>query len=897
MPFIRRWFLLLILLSAALSVQAQQKNYLQQLLDIARKTAQPQTFPLFNPSNTASYNPSLFKTGKLPVQLSVVTASLNRIATEKPELLVIAIPAGPETIELELVPVELFMPNTKLLLGTPTGTIEAPLRRGVYYQGFIKNKPNSLVSLSIIDGELAGFVSDETGNRILSRLKQSPNSYLFYPDNSVANQKSFVCSTKDPGTALRGQDVRVANNVSCQVVSIYFEADYQMYLDNGSSVSTTTNFIMGVFNQVATIYNKENIAIRVAGIKIWTATDPYISATTTSEALSLFLSYQNANPPAVTSQLSHLLSTRGLGGGIAYVDVLCSPSVKYGVSANLSTSYADFPNYSWEVYVISHELGHNFGSPHTQSCSWAGGALDNCYPTEGGCPLGPAPVNGGTIMSYCHLTSYGVNLANGFGIQPGNLIRNRTASASCVPSAAGPPTSLAVKNIRATSVMVYWVSNSGSTSFTLQYRLTSSNTWITVGPFLGPQRIITDLSPNTAYVWRVTGECSSEYSAESAFTTGQPVYCTPLYTNNGCNFAIGLNSVTLNGVAMTTNSGCSPSYFTDYPTPVVNVSKAASNTFTVGFLGYNNPQHIAIWIDFNDNYEYEPSELVYATAQQYQTPVTSSFTIPESAPGGVTRRMRIRNQYYNPVTDPCATLGYGETEDYRVFIESNCGDQPVTPPLASSTTICSGTTAALSASGCTGGTIRWYDAATGGTVLATTSAWVTPALTASTTYYVSCTQGECESTRTTVTVTVRANPAAPIITASADSLACQAQSVTLVVTNCSGSVAWLPSGSGSSLVVNPTVPTTYTAICTTDGCSSSQSITVAPVATMFSLQSGNWNNPAVWSCNRVPNATDRLTIRSGHAVTLPASYSGSARSIALFGILRYQLNAKLLLGQ
>ncbi len=35
------------------------------------------------------------------------------------------------------------------------------------------------------------------------------------------------------------------------------------------------------------------------------------------------------------------------------------------------------------------------------------------------------------------------------------------------------------------------------------------------------------------------------------------------------------------------------------------------------------------------------------------------------------------------------------------------------------------------------------------------------------------------------------------------------------------------------------------------------------------VASGNWNNPAVWSCNCVPSATDALLITSGHTVTVP----------------------------
>ena len=84
-------------------------------------------------------------------------------------------------------------------------------------------------------------------------------------------------------------------------------------------------------------------------------------------------------------------------------------------------------------------MGHNLGSPHTQSCSWVGGALDNCYTTEGGCAPGPAPTNGGTIMSYCHLTSYGINFNNGFGTQPGNLIRSKVNGATCLTACSGGP--------------------------------------------------------------------------------------------------------------------------------------------------------------------------------------------------------------------------------------------------------------------------------------------------------------------------------------------------------------------------------------------------------------------------------------------------------------------------
>jgi hypothetical protein len=99
----------------------------------------------------------------------------------------------------------------------------------------------------------------------------------------------------------------------------------------------------------------------------------------------------------------------------------------------MNNSFSLFPTYSWSTMVITHETGHNLASPHTQSCTWPGGAIDNCYTTEGGCTPGPATVNGGTMMSYCHLVSgVGINFANGFGPLPGALIRSRLINNPCI---------------------------------------------------------------------------------------------------------------------------------------------------------------------------------------------------------------------------------------------------------------------------------------------------------------------------------------------------------------------------------------------------------------------------------------------------------------------------------
>ncbi len=117
--------------------------------------------------------------------------------------------------------------------------------------------------------------------------------------------------------------------------------------------------------------------------------------------------------------------------------------------------YNTYPTYSWTVNVIAHELGHNFGSPHTHSCAWNTNftAIDGFRPSESflvyrynsstglyepefetcSRPSPNCPAAGGTIMSYCYQNLYGsIVFANGFGTVVGNHIRAQYADKGCL---------------------------------------------------------------------------------------------------------------------------------------------------------------------------------------------------------------------------------------------------------------------------------------------------------------------------------------------------------------------------------------------------------------------------------------------------------------------------------
>ena len=126
-------------------------------------------------------------------------------------------------------------------------------------------------------------------------------------------------------------------------------------------------------------------------------------------------------------------------------------------------------------------------------------------------------------------------------------------------------------------------------------------------------------------------------------------------------------------------------------------------------------------------------------------------------------------------------------------------------PIAPNKTRCGTGTLALTASGCTGAgaSFKWYSALTGGAALATnaTGNFTTPSLSASRSYYVTCTTTACtESTpRTAVAITILN----PTITKNPTTAICSGTSVTLTAAPAGLSYAWTGSNLSSSTIVNP----------------------------------------------------------------------------------------------
>jgi len=159
-----------------------------------------------------------------------------------------------------------------------------------------------------------------------------------------------------------------------------------------------------------------------------------------------------------------------------------------------------------------------------------------------------------------------------------------------------------------------------------------------------------------------------------------------------------------------------------------------------------------------------------------------------------------------------------------------------TPSLVSSSgaSRCGTGTVTLAAT-YTNGTINWYDAASGGSLVFTGSNFVTPSLTATTTYYVEAVNGSCTSAvRTPVTATINAIPA---VTSTTPASRCGTGSVQLSAASSTGTLVWYNVNTGGTALGTGTTfntpsiasSTTYYVEATNGTCTSSRTAVNATI--------------------------------------------------------------------
>lgn len=336
--------------------------------------------------------------------------------------------------DLELQKLEVFTSETVFVEMTDHGEVRLPPPDIQLWRGTVRGEADSRVYLAITPTNAQGYVRTKGETFIISSGEKGDQPTLIFGSASEAarnvNITEPVCGGALPGPVgdlpahpNTGEGTTDRATYVCKRFNIAFDTDNEFRTRLGGTTQAQ-NYIATIVGALNDIYNRDvSMKLNASYVRIWTTDDPW-SSTSTSAQLDQFVTYWVQNMGSVQRDLAHLVSTRSLGGGIAYLNATCSTGFGYGVSANLAGSFpyplVNHSGNNWDINVVAHELGHNFGTGHTHESGWYNPVIDGCG--NGDCTNA---FGLGSIMSYCHLCSGGMaNITLDFGPRVETTIRS-----------------------------------------------------------------------------------------------------------------------------------------------------------------------------------------------------------------------------------------------------------------------------------------------------------------------------------------------------------------------------------------------------------------------------------------------------------------------------------------
>lgn len=319
--------------------------------------------------------------------------------------------------------------------------------------------------------------------------------------------------------------------------------------------------------------------------------------------------------------------------------------------------------------------------------------------------------------------------------------------------------------------------------------------------------------------------------ASAQVGTGPAPYCMPLYSQIPCNqpnpsnnpgnsINDFINSYNTNGATtniVNNNSGCNAQNLAGIKNyrlwgcqhyMVCSPGQVITSNFQSGIIF---PQGCTVFVDWNNDGAYNPiTERMTSTAGVPGAAVMTAmpaWVVPVVAPG--IYRMRVRCAYFTngPTIQPCTTYGYGETEEYYVYVNM----QPagiITATLSSNSPVCTGNTLSLTcvASGTAAPSYTYTWAGPN----SFTSTAINPTIAATTSlqsgiYTVTINPGACPITQT-ISITVNTTPTISSITNNGP--VCQGSNIIFNVNSTSSgttSYQWTGPNGYTSNIQSPTI--------------------------------------------------------------------------------------------
>lgn len=328
-----------------------------------------------------------------------------------------------ETVTLDLEPFDVLAPGAQLVAADGANQTPLAIPDVLLMRGTVLGEPGSRVFLALSPYGSQGFLQARGTTFVVADTELNAGTTFVYDIRDAATiptlgpgdsprcggpilSPELAAPAPNTGSSAESFDDRSV----CRTLRLAIETDWEYF--NHPAFAGNRNaaaaYAVTLLGAVSEIYRTDiNVSFNITFLRIWTTdSDPFVNTSTVDTRLyELRAAWMGVSQSAVPRQLVHLLSGHRDGsGGIAYLGALCSTNLGYAVSGYLNASFP-YPlvnkNWgNWDVNVVAHELGHNFGAIHTHEMN----------PRIDGCGIGDCSVAwSGTIMSYCHTCSGGMS--------------------------------------------------------------------------------------------------------------------------------------------------------------------------------------------------------------------------------------------------------------------------------------------------------------------------------------------------------------------------------------------------------------------------------------------------------------------------------------------------------
>jgi len=318
------------------------------------------------------------------------------------------------------------------------------------YRGRVAGASDSRVFIGLgtgaAEGMLSGFVAigDETwwlssGSESARRagLPAMVAHEAAFADDSVDGVRCGAAEIKQPfdlGALPAAGEGGVAGGAGCREYRVAIDTDTEFTMSaHGGNTVAASQYALLLMGASSLIYDHDvNVKLPVSYLRLWTGEDPW-TQTDMGAQLGQYRDHWVTSMGSVPRDVGHHFAGRGLGGGVAWLGVACLyPEWAFALSSGVGYGFpyplVDHDHGNWEPFVVSHELGHNFGAPHTHDHT----------PQADGCGTNDcSQAASGTIMSYCHGCAGGMsNIALAFHPYSINSMNGHIASTPCANAGA-----------------------------------------------------------------------------------------------------------------------------------------------------------------------------------------------------------------------------------------------------------------------------------------------------------------------------------------------------------------------------------------------------------------------------------------------------------------------------